>query len=642
MTGTDRRISATEHRPSLSCTTGGARKAVRFLYNASLGLLTAIASFASINGAARAADNPVNAVLPPGSKALHGAAIAGLAAPAAPVGDEPVNASLPQGSKTLRRPGPVGDMEHGVYLDSPIPPINMSARQQTVSPSTDAFSMDGDVAVHVGDEMQMYADHVAGNLDLHELDASGNVMVSELGTNLWADSLKFDSETRDGEIDNATYRHYPYTLNARKITTSAGRTDADDARLTTSPPDIKPLILFKADRFEIDNAHQRIRARNVSFYALGTRLLTLRQFAMPMQAAASGGRNEGFTHQIGVDTVEGFYLGAGAYTTVGNLPVNASGVYSSAGKNQAAISTHYDLRPIPIHPPGDNEVHESSTGPASTVMYMIRDISRIGKYPVPQGDPLRFHDFTAPSPMSALFAGPIRSINSNVSLAAAYDQRIYGAPITYLYVTKFPEVGLHATMPIGAIRPDFPLGVDPDAVRAILHKPEFTISAAATDGYYHEIPTDVSSERRQMTVGVDTRPFLVGDDFLCYAGLNYINNSYDKTQSTLSFPQGTIALQRLFTDLTAIGAQLTIANPVGRTPFDFDTLGANHELDLRGQYGNDAFVAGAVLQYDLQLRELYTAQYSLGPNLHGVIPRVTYDLRSRSVGFATDIVGITY
>ena len=129
---------------------------------------------------------------------------------------------------------------------------------------------------------------------------------------------------------------------------------------------------------------------------------------------------------------------------------------------------------------------------------------------------------------------------------------------------------------------------------------------------------------------------------LCFTGVSYINNSYSISDETLAYPQATFALERVYSDLTGIGIQLTIANPTGQTPFDFDTLGANHELDLRGQYGNNTIVVGAVIEYNLQLNNIYTAKYSIGPNLHGVMPRLTYDTLSRSIGFATDVVGLTY
>jgi hypothetical protein len=229
-----------------------------------------------------------------------------------------------------------------------------------------------------------------------------------------------------------------------------------------------------------------------------------------------------------------------------------------------------------------------------------------------------------------------------VTADVAYDQRVFGAPITYLYVTKWPEAGFHVTAPIGAVRPDFPLGNDADAVRSILRRPELTINAAATDGYYEEKPTNVSSGRRQVTLGLDTRPFLLDGDLLCYTGVSYINDHYQSTGTTLAYPTGTIALQRDFTDLDDIGMQLTIANPQGSTPFSFDTLGAAHELDLRGQYGNASLVGGVVFQYDLEHHGLYTAKYSIGPNMHGVMPRITYDSRSRAIGVAADVIGLTY
>jgi hypothetical protein len=361
-----------------------------------------------------------------------------------------------------------------------------------------------------------------------------------------------------------------------------------------------------------------------------------------MASNSAAKSNQGARQQLGFNAEEGVFLGAGGLTSVEKMPVAISGVYSSAGKDQAAIATGFFLPQIKIHAAGANEPRQNSEGAIGTVMAMVRDFSRIGKIPVPEGDPLRFHDFTADSPIVGLFSAPARTLSSSIGFDAAYDQRMSSAPIEYLYVTKWPEVMFHARAPIGAVRPDFPLGVDAAAVRSILRKPEFEISATETAGYYEENPTNVKSGRQQTNLLLDTRPFLIANNLLCYSGLSYSNAYYGISRSSLSYPLATIALQRVFTDLTGIGAQLSIAEPHGFTPFDFDSLAAAHELDLRGQYGNNQVIVGVVFQYDLDAKDLYTSKYSFGPNLHGVMPRVTYDSRSRSIGMAADVVGLTY
>ena len=380
----------------------------------------------------------------------------GNAAPSNQAIDAPVNAVLPAGSKELHRSGPIKGMTHGIYLDSPIPPVTLAAKTQVVQPSINAFDLDGNVAMHVGDELSLYADHVDGNFELHSLNASGDVYFSELGTMFRAESLSFNSETRTGNAVDAVYRHYPYTLHAKRLLISPNQTEADDATLTTSPPNIRPLILLKANPFIIDTTRKRIRARHVALYLSGTRVLTIPEFTTPLPSENEDKHNQGVSRQFGVDSVEGVYAGAGAFTQIANVPITASGVYSSAGKNQAVISTSYNFHPIIVRPAGENENSDvGPRSPASTIMYTIRDLSRIGKIPLPEGDPLRFHDFTAVSPMGQLFAAPLRSVNTGVSFDAAYNQRIFGAPISYLYVSKWPEANFHAEAPIGAVRPDF-------------------------------------------------------------------------------------------------------------------------------------------------------------------------------------------
>jgi len=556
--------------------------------------------------------------------------------------DSSANGVLPPGSKKLHRSRPINMKPIPVYLNSRVGPITATARQQTVTPSENMLTLDGDASIHVDDELLIYGDHLDCDLDMNELDSSGNVYVNELGTTFTANTLRYNAGMKIGDMENVFYRHYPYTLNAQHVLITPAQTEADNALITTSPPNVKPLILLKVDHLIIDHAHQRMSGRNASIYFGQTRVLTLRKFAYKTSSDAVTKASQNERHQIGYNSDEGMFASAGASTSVAKLPINASGVYSSTGKNQATLSTNYGFRPIPIRPPGDNEAPESGTSSADTVMYMIRDYCRVGKIPVPEGDPLRFHDFTSTSPMSNLFGGPLRYFVSGFLGNVAYDQRIYNASISNLYVTKWPEGTLWAAAPLGAARPDFPLGIDSAAVRSILSKPEFTIYCAATDGYYREKPTNVDSARSQYSAWLDSRPFLVANNLLCDTTFGYIDNRYSVTKTILSYPMAAVSLQRDFNDLSDLGMTLTIANTRGASPFSFDSLWATRELDLRGQWGNNLIVAGAVFQYNLQPYGLYTAKYSIGPNLHGVMPHITYDTRSRTTGFIMDVVGLTY
>jgi len=514
-----------------------------------------------------------------------------------------------------------------------------TADTQQVRPSTNSVTLDGNAVIKVGDELVISADHLDSQFDMRELDARGNVYGNELDTTFASDSLLFDTEARTGDLYNVVYRHYPYTMDAAHIHITPNLIQADNATLTTSPPHVAPLVYFKAEHFTINHQKHRMVGRNVSLYIGKSRVLTEPYFSSHTSDSTS--KNQNVRQQFGYNSNDGAFASVYGYTSIAKISTAESATYSSKGHNAATGWFGYNLPYIPIDKPASNDAPPPGTTQSDSVMYMLRSIARVGKIPVPEGDPLRFHDFTAPSPTAGVFSGALRGIASGVTLDGAYNQRIYGSPVTVDYLTKWPEAGFHTTVPVGAVRPDFPIGVDADEVRKILRKPEFDFSAAVLGGKYKEMPMNVHMSRTQYTASLDTRPFMLANNLLCYTGVSYIDNRYD-IGTELRYPQATLALQQIFTDLTGIGAQITIATPKGASPFAFDALGAAHEFDIRGQYGNNYFVVGALLQYDLQLHDFYDQQFSIGPNLHGLMPRLTYDLLTRTTGFTVDVIGLTY
>ena len=537
---------------------------------------------------------------------------------------------------------PNGGRGAPVYTHSPIPPVTITGQSQTMEPSLNAFRYEGDAMLRAGEELTITADRIAASLNLRRIDAEGRVAISELDTFIAASDIHYNGVDNSSSFRDVTYRKYPYTIKAESGVGAPGRLDLTNAQITTAPPGQPQILHVAARRLTIDNQHHRVIGHGVAFYLGGTRLLTIPSVNYAMPSAANKQQAARRNENVGYNSYDGLFVSAGNVFVVGNRPLSLSGTLSSMGKNSAVASTSFGLKSIPIHRMDLSAPPDADGGPAASAMAMIRDMSRAGEVPVPPKDPLRFHDFTAPLPMGYLFSGPQLSVDSVVTVQTAYKQRVYGTPVNYLYVSKWPEITLTSSAPIGAIRPEFPLGVDAQGTRRILRRPEFGTSISDTFGYYEEMPTRIDGTRNQMLATFGTRAFLVAPNLLCTSSVSYVYNQYGRDRLWESYPQATLAFERVFTDMTGIGTQLTYASITGHTPFTFDTLGAAHELDVRGQYGNGLLVFGALLQYDLQRRRPYDTRFSIGPNLHGIIPRVTYEDLTKTTGFALDIIGMTY
>ena len=136
--------------------------------------------------------------------------------------------------------------------------------------------------------------------------------------------------------------------------------------------------------------------------------------------------------------------------------------------------------------------------------------------------------------------------------------------------------------------------------------------------------------------------FLSAPNLLLRPKLTFNASGYTATTETYEYLRSSLAVMKLFTDLTGLGFEYDAAIQRGSSPFIWDTLDTPNELDIRAQYGNSKVIMGAVSQLDLDHHSVYTTTFSIGPNLQSVVPRLTYDTRSSNIGFGADFPGLSF
>ncbi|HEY3332403.1 MAG TPA: hypothetical protein VGK19_20405 [Capsulimonadaceae bacterium] len=522
-------------------------------------------------------------------------------------------------------------------MDTPVPPITIKADKQVLNPGSKAFTLDGNASLKAGDEFSLEADHIAGSLSLSDLDASGNLLMREMSTYLTASTLKLNALNQSGSVSNALIRRYPLTATATLIDIKPNKMIMRHALLTTSPPGDKPFLAITADKIEMDQEKNRMNMRNASFFIGGHRLITIPTLTRRLHTQSSGGLGgSNLKQSFGYNGYDKVYVDLSKRYDVLGLPVNVGGIVSTKGiRSVRAFATYTLCEPAPIVPP-------PATSAAANVLRMVRLIAQVDQIPVPEGDRLRFHDFTTTSPIEQIFAAPLRGLTSTVTAGSSYNEPFYARRVSDLRVSRVGEAVLKASVPVGAVRPEFPIGVNPEAARHILRRPEYIFSVEASDGYYRETPTKANGNRQALQARIESRPFLVAPDVLVRPALTINSNRYGHEHNEYKYTRASIAVQKVYTDLTGIGFEYSAADTSGSSPFVFDTLDTSQELDLRAQYGDKKVILGAVLQYDLARHNVYTAIVSVGANMHFLVPRVTYDTRSRNIGIGLDVAGLSY
>jgi hypothetical protein len=525
-----------------------------------------------------------------------------------------------------------------VPIDAPISPFVLKADTQDVLGPSGNFSYSGNATLRSADELLLSADDLKGNLKTGSFYATGNVVLKELDTTFWASNAKFAGEKSTASMEKVAIKRYPYYIAAEKLDVSDNIINIEDSTLTTEAGGEKSSYSVTSSKITYDQTKRNIIAHNVSVRYRDKVLLTVPREMIRLSKSRSGSSSNSLLQQsIGYNKYDQLFIKESFPLGIGNIPFDISATASNLGLREIDATGHYTLlEPRPAPKPAN------SASPIARTVQLIRNLAESGEVPVPENDPLRFHEFASSNPVGDIFENPIRGLTVSTDVAFSYDQRILGKVINNLQLSKLGEVTLNIINPVETKRKDYPIGIDPVAARNILKEPEWLFTANAQAGRYLEKPSHVEDDREMLNAQVECRPILLIPDLLFHPVLLYRTTQYSNWRQSYNYWQMSGALEMPFSKYTGVGATLSLANPTGSSPFIFDTLDANHELDLHAQYGDEKQIFGMVFKYDLENQVVYTTTFTAGPNLKSLFPRVTYDSRSRMLGLALDAEGISF
>ncbi len=503
-----------------------------------------------------------------------------------------------------------------------------------------------------GGEATLDADQVDGDLRAGHRDytLSGHIRLHEADTTLHAGEVTFNGNTQEALATDALVNQKIFTVRSARLEREPEQPDgtperlvATDADVFTVPPGVKADFHLHAQSITLEqtaglNSVKREGVlRNATLYLFGTRLLTVPRIGFRLGAGGGdAARRTGMLPTVGVSSRYGTYLAFGSGLHVGRAPVQYRVLLPTRQSAEAAVTSQQTLYapPAPAAPPA------AGSARTETPLERLRAFATAPTPILPDGDPLRFHDFLPERNPIRLFDAPARGglgLAEEVSSHVAASGRLRDD----LYVSRLPEVTLRGDVPLTRL-PAPPTYGDPEAFRAALRHLVLYAEAQETFGEYHEQPTAVNASRTRAQLGFSAYPLLVAPNTVFLPRVLISSSSYSGSKKAYRYDQLDVAVNHYFSDLTAVGVQFLASNTGGDSPFNFDVLDTTREIDLRLQIGRGQLITAGRVRYDLSRHGVIDYQVAVAPALNGFIPVFSYDFRTRTIGIAAEIKGVTF
>ncbi len=406
--------------------------------------------------------------------------------------------------------------------------------------------------------------------------AEGDVLMQLGMKRLYADSLTYDYATGSGSLTNAVFT-------------------------TCDRP--KPDYHIAAQSIELSE-NQRLRLRRVRLYLGGTRVLGLPRLSLN----ASGSRDSGLVlPRVGFSSRDGAF--AAIKLGLVNTPDDQLDMHLKLTTNNGIqggfVGAHAltnNLDDIPeFQPDSDSELR------SQRILWPVVGIKK---------DTCAFPDETAHE----------RSISVFASLLSNDDT--YDVDEPDLLVSRLPEIGVRYVSPMvlmSGYRDNYTIGARAD-VRASI-------------GRYKESPGDEVHERFDLRgTGSTTIKSLGKTTAVRALGLARLS-LYDGGDSYRVLGEA-LEISRVFSKGSYASLRLILHQIWGETPFEFDDVDVERELQLACRYSNGANAYGVMFDYDLDRNELRDWELSYTRSLHCMEPTITWRSRYSQLSLSLRVLGL--
>lgn len=512
---------------------------------------------------------------------------------------------------------------------APIPPGSISVRRfQHVrwSPSGNKFRSTGSVQVVYKNSSDptdkgttLTAQDVNGDAETGQMEASGGIRIERVEGTITGQTTKYNFISNAGYVTDAIAITDFFRMSGKRIETQAdGSYSVIDGNFTTCVNG-RPDYRIQAHRLSV-NPNRLVTARNISFYAGSTRLISLPSFRRNLQAGATAP-----FPTIGYNKTEGMVL---QYRDSPLVETNRTLDYQVRA-NFTRHPTGYLAYQLDL-----NRTPKGELPPRSLVPYLEDPLRGF----LEQLNPPTYRDYVSerylgePEPRTSLFA------------AVQWDQSVYNRQRTDLVVSRYPQVGVRFANVLGHSRAGRPAGAEQDvnpvgsteaALTRIPNAP-FLMDFALSFGFFRELPTDVHDSRLSLRTDIASQPIIFGKRLSWRLGATNWLSAYGNgnTYNLLSMEA---ELNYVPTRTSIFGVGYRFLDDDGNTPFVFDHRDIRHELRLRYQVGGP-WAFGISTSYDLERSRNHDTELAVIRNFDCMQVGLAYRVRSQSLNVVFNLL----
>jgi lipopolysaccharide export system protein LptA len=444
----------------------------------------------------------------------------------------------------------------------------------------------------------------------------GPVRIQRSEGTFLGDHMVYNVKTREGSVNNAIVETDYFRMRGKKITAKAdGSYELFDGTFTTCIH-AHPDYLVKAHTLTVTPG-KVIVARDVTFYAGSTKLITLPSYKISLHAG--GGAP---TPLPGYNSTDGIFV------QIHRTPILTQ-------HQNFDLNLRLNFRHLPT---GDISYEQDIAGtakdaaPPSDLLYGANDPLRST---MSQLNPPIYSDYAANdfnlqfSPRSTAYA-----LIQNREL-------VYNRSYSNLVISRFPEFGVRVTNILGHTPPSSAtpdtriLGSAEGALQRIPGAP-LLLNARASFGYLREDPTGAQAGRLALRLRAASQPILIGRRISFRVAASGWLNLYT-TGSIYNILSPEAEIDYVPTRTSRFAAAYRYLSAAGKTPFLFDRRDVRNDLRLMYQVGGP-WAFGIQSFIDLDHSRAYDGELAVLRNFDCMQVGISYRLRSKQINLIFNLL----
>jgi hypothetical protein len=425
---------------------------------------------------------------------------------------------------------------------------------------------------------------------------------------LTGEQFQFSPDERTGTVMNAETKVANLSLKGHKIDLLSGQTlKATGASFTTCIHG-RPDYRITAREVEVQGERQKVKARDVTIWLGGTRLISLpfleKSFRRTVQNPIP---LPGYSKQEGIQFR-----------------------FRNELLNTSRVLWDYDIQLSLKRTPQGSITYESDLGspklddPPPSSRRLFTD------------NPQRTALESNPALLASAADLPENRPRTSLYALATSNGFVYNRKRSDLRVSRLPEIGVSFRNLLNRpASPETPPGTRPEAQSAFgqgfLSPSLWLVNAEIGLAYIQERPSRAESARLGARMDATSPLFkITGPVYIRYGGTTWVNLYEGGRRYTLFAPE--VETDVLLRPNTLVGAAYRYQQSFGTTPFLFDRQDVRHELSLRYGFIGAHWGYELRVKYDLERKRAYDTFFSIRRRFDCMEIGISYQARAQGLG----------